>query len=67
MICSNADFVHLQHVNILHNDLLGSNSGHYMALVTDPIVTDAGSDVKSGHNTNISSIDVSLNSDQGNF
>ena len=28
MICSNADFVRLQHVNILHYDLLGSNSGH---------------------------------------
>ena len=67
MICSNADFVGLQLVNILHYDLLGSNSGHYMALVKDPIVTDAGSDVKSGHKANISSIDVPLNGDQGNF
>ena len=63
----NADFVHLQHVNILHYDLLNSNSGHYMALVKDSIVTDAGPDVKSGHNANISSVDVPLNGDQGNF
>ena len=38
-----------------------------MALVKDPIVTDAGPDVKSGHNANISSTDVPLNGDQGNF
>ena len=38
-----------------------------MALVTDPIVTDAGPDVKLGHNANISSINVPLNGDQGNF
>ena len=67
MICSNADFVRLQHVNILHYNLLGSNSGYYMALVKDPIVTDAGPDVKSGHNANNSSIDAPLNGDQGNF
>ena len=67
MICSNADFVRLQHVNILHYDILGSNSGHYVALVKDPIATDAGPDVKSGHNANISSIDVPLNGEQGNF
>ena len=63
MICSNADFVRLQLVNKLHYDLLGSNSGHYMALVKDPIITDAGPDVKSGHNANISSIDIPLNGD----
>ena len=67
MICRNDDFVRLQHVNILHYDLSGSNSGHYMALVKDLIVTDAGPDVKSGHNANITSIDVPLNGDQGNF
>ena len=67
MICSNANFVRLQHVNILHNNLLGSNSGYYMALVKDPTVTDVGPDVKSGHNANNSSINVPLNGDQGNF
>ena len=67
MICCDADFVRLRHVNKLHYDLLGSNSGLYMALVKDPIVTDAGPDVKSGHNANISSIDVPLNGGQGNF
>ena len=67
MICSNADFVRLQHVNILHYDLLGSNSSYDMALVKDSIVTDAGPDVKSGHNANISFIDVPLNGDQGIF
>ena len=67
MICSNADFVRLQHVNILHNNLLGSNSGYYMALVQDPTVTDAGADVKSGHNANNSSINAPLNRHRGNF
>ena len=67
MICSDADFVRLQHVNILQYDLLGFNSGHYMALVKDPIVTDVDPDVKLGHNATISSIDVPLNGDQGNF
>ena len=67
MICSNVYFVRLQQVSILHYDLLSSKSGHYMALVKDPIVTDAGPDVKSGHNVNISSIAIPLNFDQRNF
>ena len=67
MICGNADFVRLQHVNMLHYELLGSNSGHYLALVKCPIITDAGPDDKLSHNANISSIDVPLNGDQGNF
>ena len=67
MIYSNADFVYLQHVNILHYDLLGSNSGYYMALVKDPFVTDTGPDVKSGHNANYFSIDIPFIGDQGNF
>ena len=46
---SNAEFIRQQQINILHYDLLGSHSGHYMSLLKDRIVTDTDPDIKSGH------------------
>ena len=43
---SNGEFIRQQQINILHYDLLGSNSGHYMALLKDRIVTDTNNSMK---------------------